>query len=94
VRRHWTAIYALLHRDFVEVGASGRRWTRDEVVDDLAPTGPDVEAGDVRAFEVVEGAVMLTYSSTTLRDAAGRRVGVSRTGAGDRPTSANSMGGA
>lgn len=35
-RRNSPRVRALLHEDFVEIGRSGRRWTREDVVAALA----------------------------------------------------------
>lgn len=36
VRQDLERVRALLHPDYLEIGRSGRRWTRDDVVDRLA----------------------------------------------------------
>ncbi|MFJ8659971.1 DUF4440 domain-containing protein [Streptomyces sp. NPDC093795] len=67
---------ALLDPEFVEVGASGRRWTYEEMLDGLptmagsADDGPRHEPTDFRGVVLAPGLVHLTYE--TLRD--GRRV--------------------
>ena len=53
----------LLHRDFTEVGASGRRYDRDEVLAHLAPL-VGVEAEEFVADEIAPGVVLLRYVTT------------------------------
>ena len=66
VRRDRAAVSALLHRDFVEVGASGRRWHRDEVIDHLVESpGTAVGVRDINAQVIAKGVVLLTYTATT-----------------------------
>ncbi|HWI31544.1 MAG TPA: nuclear transport factor 2 family protein [Microbacterium sp.] len=36
VRRNSRRVYELLHPEFIEIGRSGRRWTRNEIVAALA----------------------------------------------------------
>lgn len=51
----------LLHPDFSEVGRSGRRWTRDEV---LAMRGElEAEVRDLVVHEVADGVALVTYLS-------------------------------
>lgn len=51
----------LLHPDYLEVGSTGRLWTRDEV---LEPVGPfTAELTELAAAELVPGAVLVTYTS-------------------------------
>ncbi|ATG55579.1 DUF4440 domain-containing protein [Brachybacterium ginsengisoli] len=52
----------LLHPDFTEIGASGRRFDRDQILADLAPLG-DVDAEEFIADEVSPGAVLLQYTT-------------------------------
>ena len=56
---------AVLHPDFVEIGASGRRWTRDDMIAALlaAPEPGDVELYDVVARHVAAGAVLVTCTT-------------------------------
>lgn len=63
VRARPAVVRSLLDGDFVEVGQSGRRWTRDEIVAALAadPGGPEAEV-DERESRVVDAqTVLLTY---------------------------------
>ncbi|MDN6304103.1 MAG: nuclear transport factor 2 family protein, partial [Brachybacterium sp.] len=52
----------LLHPSFTEVGASGRRFDREEILAHLAPLG-DVEAEEFIADEIAPGAVLLQYTT-------------------------------
>jgi hypothetical protein len=61
----------LLAADFFEHGASGRRWTRDEIIDGLTNSRPEarVEITDFQIHALAEHTVLATYTSTS---AAGR----------------------
>ena len=61
---------ALLHPQFTEVGASGRAWTREEILEEIAPLS-GVEAEDLVADEIAPGVVLLTFAT---RRADGSRV--------------------
>jgi ribonuclease HI len=55
----------LLHPQFVEVGASGRRWTRADMIEALV-ADPDLgalEVDDVVASVVSDDAVLVTYTT-------------------------------
>ncbi|RZZ85865.1 nuclear transport factor 2 family protein [Pseudoxanthomonas winnipegensis] len=65
VRASATRLQALLAEDFVEFGASGRRYTRQEIVAELAQES-DQTRYSADAFECVElapGLVQLRYVS-------------------------------
>ncbi|MFF9568321.1 DUF4440 domain-containing protein [Streptomyces sp. NPDC014685] len=68
----------LLDPDFVEVGASGRRWTYDEMLaalpemDGATESGPRYEPSDFIGVLLAPGLVHLTYE-TTLDGARARR---------------------
>lgn len=53
---------ALLHPDFTEHGASGRVWTRDDVLESL-PAAPEISgaASDFHAYDLAPDVVLLTY---------------------------------
>lgn len=56
-------VQELLHEEFVEIGRSGRRWTRDEIVSSLAAERDYVQP-DVSEWAFVElsvGLVLVTY---------------------------------
>ena len=59
---------ALLHRQFVEIGRSGRWLTRDEVIDEItaAEVRPVVWSQDYAAAIVAPGCALLTYRSAHL----------------------------
>ncbi|WP_442813578.1 nuclear transport factor 2 family protein [Streptomyces sp. NBC_01244] len=60
----------LLDPEFVEVGASGRRWTHDEMLaalpelDGAAEGGPRHEPADFTGVLLAPGLVHLTYETT------------------------------
>lgn len=65
VRRSRPRLEAVLTEDFTEVGASGRSWTREAVVEALLAeraTGPS-PVEDVRAVALGEDVVLVTYLS-------------------------------
>jgi ribonuclease HI len=57
----------LLHRDFTEVGASGRRWSRDEIIAALAaaPIAEAIDASDLQLTELADDVVLLTFTTST-----------------------------
>jgi len=65
VRRSRADVGALLDPEFAEFGASGRRWSRAEILASLA--GEDREEAvavhDLRAVRIAEGVVLVTYLS-------------------------------
>jgi hypothetical protein len=65
VRRSRADVDALLDPEFAEFGASGRRWSRAEILASLA--GEDREtaaaAHDLRAVRIAEDVVLVTYVS-------------------------------
>src|SRR5271165_5963741 len=64
VRRDRARVAALLAEDFFEYGASGRVWTRDQILDLLATevyAPPVVE--DFACHRVADSAVLVTYRS-------------------------------
>lgn len=59
-----------LHLDFREIGASGRRWTRGEMLDALAAAGPgDAEIADFEVEELAPGLILATYDTVGPRRA-------------------------
>lgn len=62
-RRDRARVLDLLHADFIEIGASGRRWTRDEIVDALAAEQiRDAPRTDEwRFLELATDIVLVTY---------------------------------
>lgn len=75
VRRSPSLVRQLLDPDFVEVGASGKRWTYEDLPDELpemdgaTEDGPRCEPSDMAGVVLAPGLVHLTYESTL----AGRR---------------------
>ena len=64
VRRDRARVSALLAEDFVEFGASGRVWKRDEILDlleskEVAPS----EIEDFACRRLAEGVMLVTYRS-------------------------------
>lgn len=56
----------LLHPDFIEIGQSGRLWTRDATMTSLAEDGQErVDLELIAADRVSSGSVLLTYRSHT-----------------------------
>ncbi len=72
VRRDRSRLLALLEEDFEEIGASGRRWTLDELVgslaDEMAFQQPEIE--DFQCREIAAGVALVTYRAVR-RDLAG-----------------------
>lgn len=72
VRRTREATEALLHPDFFEFGASGRRWNRRESIEAMA-ANPVVEgeptavatASELTAIRLADDIVLVTYLSET-----------------------------
>lgn len=63
VRGDAARLRELLAEGFVEIGQSGRRWTRDEIIAALAsdPGRGDVEIGERAARQLAPGLVLLNY---------------------------------
>lgn len=63
VRGDAARLHGLLAEEFVEIGQSGRRWTRDEITAALVsgPGGGDVEISEREARQLAPGLVLLTY---------------------------------
>lgn len=63
VRRDRARVRELLHPDFIEVGRSGRRWTRDEIVDALADEGerPPTLTDEWEFLELAPHLALATY---------------------------------
>ncbi|MGW7439864.1 nuclear transport factor 2 family protein [Streptomyces sp. NPDC054849] len=78
VRMSKTLARELLHQDFVEVGASGRRWTYEEMLAELpdmdgaAEDGPRYEPSKMTGVVLAPGLVHLTYETTIAGDRARR----------------------
>ncbi|MFE5402938.1 DUF4440 domain-containing protein [Streptomyces sp. NPDC056580] len=80
----------LLDPDFVEVGASGRRWTYDEMLaalpelDGAPESGPRYEPSDFTGAVLAPGLVHLTYETTREGNRARRSSLWRKQGAGAR----------
>jgi ribonuclease HI len=62
----------LLHPEFVEIGRSGRRWTREPIIESLL-THPRDHTPVVDEWEftdITEGLLLVTYRSPTARTTA------------------------
>ncbi len=66
VRADKAAVVALLHPEFVEFGASGRKWDADAIAGALAAEAAhaDVEVDALAPVRLGEDAVLLTYEAT------------------------------
>ena len=70
VRRSTAEVDALLDPDFREVGASGRLWSRDEILEALAEEAKDPQPQRIYALQMTgrvlaRGLVLLSYVSET-----------------------------
>ena len=62
VRADRAALERLLHPDFVEVGTSGRVWTREELIDALVADPPCPQAvHEMKVAELAYGIALVTY---------------------------------
>lgn len=63
IRRDPDRLLDLLHEDFVEIGRSGRLWTRDEIVASLSAEDdrPDPDTDEWAFADLADGLVLLTY---------------------------------
>lgn len=75
VRRDRKRVSALLSKDFFEVGASGRVWTRDEILELLATEtfqAPVMENFVCRKIEA--GVMLVTYRTMRIHPETGERL--------------------
>ena len=73
-RRDRERVAALLAPEFIEIGASGRLWTRDQILDVLATedyTPPALE--DFACHPIEANVVLVTYHTVRTDAASGRR---------------------
>jgi hypothetical protein len=69
VRQDAEKVDALLHPDFFEFGASGRRWDRREIMEMMAAEPArssddhDVAVSDLAGLRLANGLVLVTYTS-------------------------------
>lgn len=70
VRRDRQQLEALLHPAFMEIGRSGRRYNRAEVLEELGNDAelPPVEARDFEMQEISQDVLLLTYRSAHIGD--------------------------
>ena len=69
VRADPERVRELLHEDFEEVGASGRHWHRDAIVDWIAKDpGVGSETSQVDAHFISHDTVLITYAARVLDD--------------------------
>jgi hypothetical protein len=73
VRRDRTRVRALLTDDFVEFGSSGRIWTRDAMLEELASETYTAPQAEDFAFRLLGGDVVLVTYRTCREDAAGEK---------------------
>ncbi len=69
IRSDHSAVEALLHPDFAEIGASGRFWQRDEILE-LITSSDDPRTPEATHFEattIARDTVLLTYACTGTR---------------------------
>lgn len=74
LRRDRTRVAPLLADDFVEFGASGRVWTREEILDLLA--SEEYQPPEIESFEctrIAEGVALVTYRAVRTDKATGDR---------------------
>jgi hypothetical protein len=75
VRRDRARVSAILAEDFVEFGASGRIWTREQILDLLATetyTPPAIE--DFRCRLIAGGVALVCYRTVRIDASTGRRI--------------------
>ena len=73
VRSDPRSVARMLASDFSEIGRSGRRWSRDEMIAALAADpGVESEASGFRGRTVADGLVLVEYQTTDARGTAHR----------------------
>lgn len=60
VRASRDAVAGLLHPEFTEIGASGRTWTRDNILQTIAPLGT-VDTFDMVTTQIAPAVMLVTY---------------------------------
>lgn len=67
VRADRAALDELLHPSFAEIGASGRRWTRPQMIEELSshPQLDPIDMTDVEIDELADGVALITYATAT-----------------------------
>ncbi|WP_405217219.1 RNase H family protein [Agrococcus sp. Ld7] len=69
VRSDSASVAALLHPDWEEIGASGRHWSRDELLAEIAPLPEPVELELLAAHELAADTILLVWRSVGDRPA-------------------------
>ena len=69
VRKDHVALERLLHSDFVEFGASGRVWDKEEVMRALGEEepGPRPEVSNLSAARLADDVILVTYEAPTAK---------------------------
>ena len=67
----------ILHKDFLEIGASGKTYNKEQTIY-LLTREPEftAEATDFRFFHIAEGVALLTYSLNTISPKSGTRYSI------------------
>lgn len=65
-RRDPARLRELLHEDFIEIGRSGTRWTRDPLIESLlaAPESPGPQTDEWEFSELPGASILVTYRIT------------------------------
>lgn len=73
VRRDSARVSALLSEDFEEFGASGRAWSREDILKMLSTEGYDPPAmEDFKCRQLVEGVALVTYRTVRIDAGSGQ----------------------
>lgn len=67
VRADPASVAALLHPEWEEIGASGRRWSRDELLAEIAPLAEPTELEVLATHELGDDALLLVWRSVSAR---------------------------
>ena len=73
-RRNRVSVAAMLAEDFFEIGASGRHWTREEILELLESeeySPPSME--DFQCLSIADGVALVTYRTVRLDRASGNQ---------------------
>lgn len=70
VRADPASVAALLHPEWEEIGASGRRWSRDELLAEIAPLPERAELEVLATHELGDDALLLVWRSVGARGSA------------------------
>ena len=74
VRRNPEKLEALLHPEFAEVGRSGTRYSRAQIIASLQEESPlpTIHASDYALAQLADDVALLTYTSAHVDEAGGR----------------------